>query len=267
MEEEIGEEDAMEDYHAEFASIYDRMHATVYPPEEDVHMLLRHVNLAPTSRLLDFGCGTGSHALILARQGYDVVGLDISPAMIQQAQAKGVGVSAVEFRCCDVWEYAAAVESPGFDGFFSFSNVLNCLPDRPAMEAALRAIARLVRVGGRGVVDVWNVLPLLRHGVRDTVREVMIPGAEFLQTMRTSLDGSDQRVTLGYTVFFRRASEDLWRRVDSTHRLNLLTLTEYRDLFSSNGFAIRSVVLQHPRGEVREATDDDRLVSYVLQRV
>ncbi len=38
--------------------------------------------------LLDIGCGTGSLSVVLARLGYQVVGIDLSPAMLAQAEAK-----------------------------------------------------------------------------------------------------------------------------------------------------------------------------------
>ncbi len=40
------------------------------------------------SPVLDSGCGTGEHALLLASRGLDVVGLDISPAAIAKAREK-----------------------------------------------------------------------------------------------------------------------------------------------------------------------------------
>src|SRR4051812_46912294 len=44
--------------------------------------LLEHVPVAP-ARVLDVGCGQGTQALRLAELGYEVVGLDHSPAMLR----------------------------------------------------------------------------------------------------------------------------------------------------------------------------------------
>lgn len=48
--------------------------------------LLRALQLAPGSRVLDLACGKGRHARYLADQGYDVTGLDISAQSISFAQ-------------------------------------------------------------------------------------------------------------------------------------------------------------------------------------
>ena len=37
----------------------------------------------PSRRLLDLGCGPGHHARLLASRGFDVVGIDASPSMLQ----------------------------------------------------------------------------------------------------------------------------------------------------------------------------------------
>ncbi len=42
----------------------------------------------PPAVILDVGCGTGSLSVLLAEAGYEVTGIDFSPAMISQAKAK-----------------------------------------------------------------------------------------------------------------------------------------------------------------------------------
>src|SRR5512134_3974482 len=55
-----------------------------------------------TTRILDIGCGTGRHAIELARRGYTVVGVDLSESMLNKARAKAQanGVT-VDFRQAD----------------------------------------------------------------------------------------------------------------------------------------------------------------------
>jgi SAM-dependent methyltransferase len=43
-----------------------------------------------TSPVLDSGCGTGEHSLLLAARGLDVLGIDISPTAIGRAREKAV---------------------------------------------------------------------------------------------------------------------------------------------------------------------------------
>lgn len=43
-----------------------------------------------TTRILDIGCGTGRHAIELARRGYTVVGIDLSESQLNRAKEKAL---------------------------------------------------------------------------------------------------------------------------------------------------------------------------------
>lgn len=52
-------------------------------------------------RALEVGCGTGTNALWLASQGFDVVGVDVSPLAIDMARAKAKGRPSCRFEVLD----------------------------------------------------------------------------------------------------------------------------------------------------------------------
>ena len=54
--------------------------------KKEVDFILQELKLPPGSNILDIGCGTGRHALELARRGYLVTGVDISSGMLAQAE-------------------------------------------------------------------------------------------------------------------------------------------------------------------------------------
>ena len=69
------------------AGVYDRLNATVdYGAWADYieECFAKYLNEKP-SLVLDLGCGTGSVTLELAKRGYDMTGLDISPEMLSEA--------------------------------------------------------------------------------------------------------------------------------------------------------------------------------------
>lgn len=70
---------------------------------QEVDFVIEALELNGNERVLDLGCGFGRHALELARRGYCVTGVDITPAFIDEAhrQAGLAGVKA-EFICADL---------------------------------------------------------------------------------------------------------------------------------------------------------------------
>ena len=73
------------------AHVYDAAYATV--PNWDIGRPQRaFVHLAEAGLVrgpvLDLGCGTGELSLFLARQGHEVLGIDLSPVAVRQAREK-----------------------------------------------------------------------------------------------------------------------------------------------------------------------------------
>jgi SAM-dependent methyltransferase len=64
------------------------------------------------SRVLDIGCGTGEHTILLTRLGYDVLGIDFSPHAVEQARASAAekGVDA-RFEVADAMNLGS---DPGY---------------------------------------------------------------------------------------------------------------------------------------------------------
>lgn len=66
----------------------------------EVQFVVSQMKLEPGMRILDMGCGTGRHAIELAKRGMHVTGVDLSTGMLDEARRKadaaGVGVEWIE---------------------------------------------------------------------------------------------------------------------------------------------------------------------------
>src|SRR5262245_54254303 len=60
----------------------------------EVDSLWKHLNLTPSSRIVDIGCGHRRHALALAQRGSAVVGVDFTVALLTEAQHLGAQLGA-----------------------------------------------------------------------------------------------------------------------------------------------------------------------------
>jgi len=95
------------------------------------------------SRILDVATGTGAQAFAFAKRGLDVVGVDLSAAMIRIAQKKNRD-GKVRFDVAD------ATDLPYPNGSFDVACVSFALHDMPLMirEKVLKEMVRVTRPGG-----------------------------------------------------------------------------------------------------------------------
>lgn len=125
------------DRHAE-ADEYD-----VFTPRSSERLIEafgRLTGLGKGARVADLGCGSGAFTNLLRQAGYDTVGVDISPKLIEVGHAKYPGL---DLRVGDVEQLSFAPES--FDGVM-LSGIVHHLPD-PGRCAA--EVARVLRRRGR----------------------------------------------------------------------------------------------------------------------
>lgn len=101
---------------------------------------------APPARVADLGCGTGTLSVLLAEQGFDVVGVDFSSEMLALAVAKSGSRRGLELVRGDA---AAPPLAAATCDVVLCRHVLWALPDP---QAVLDRWVRLLRPGGRLVL-------------------------------------------------------------------------------------------------------------------
>ncbi len=88
-----------------YAKTYDQESFTLGTLGE-VEFLEKELNYDRTQRILDIGCGTGRHAIELAKRGYKVTGVDLSESQLQRAREKaqeaGVSVEFLQHNACTI---------------------------------------------------------------------------------------------------------------------------------------------------------------------
>jgi SAM-dependent methyltransferase len=119
----------------------------------DVHGEAALVDSYGPASVLDAGCGTGRVALELRRRGRAVVGLDIDPAMLETARAKGPDLRWVQGDLAD----PALELGRTFDLVVMAGNVL-IFVDPGSEGRVLANAARWLEVGGR-LVSGYSLAP------------------------------------------------------------------------------------------------------------
>jgi SAM-dependent methyltransferase len=126
----------------------------------ETRFIWKALGLAKGSRVLDIPCGTGRHAVRLARRGASVLGVDITPAYLREARRAAVKLPNVRFVRGDMrriplrGEFDAAINLWTSFGYF----------EKPSDDLkTLRGVARALKPGGLFLIDTADVTTIRRR--------------------------------------------------------------------------------------------------------
>jgi glycine/sarcosine N-methyltransferase len=196
----------------------------------------RQLDQAGARRVLDAACGTGQHAIALARQGYEAVGADLSAGMIawarRSAAAEGMDIAFVGAG----FGHLAAVTEGTFDAVLCLGNSLPHVLSREGLATTLQDWAALLRPGGLLFVQNRNFDRVLAEGDRwmppQAYRE---DGREWLFVRFYDLreDG-----TLTFNMLrLRREGEGVWEQDVTSTELRPWRRAELAEAIESAGYS------------------------------
>jgi SAM-dependent methyltransferase len=165
------------------------LHAPAERTELQVGFVLERLESAAGRRVLDLACGHGRISLPLARAGWHVTGLDLSPRSLALAReaAEGEG-QAVDWVQGDMRE-----PPPGpFDAAISVFTSVGYFEDEAENQRVLGAVAATLAPGGLFLIDTINLLNLATR-YRERSWERTESGSIFLQEHEFDVLGGRNR--------------------------------------------------------------------------
>lgn len=199
--------------------------------KQDVAFLAKVLQEKKGGRILDIGCGTGRHTIGLAGEGFDVLGVDIGPALIEAAKRRTPNDLAgrARFEVGDMRdlkyreEFEAAILMDASFGFFD---------DHENYEV-LKQVARALAPGGLFFLEVFNVPALMRMAGRDWFE------TEDRTVLRETVLDLEKAVIEFRGISIRRETGE--RTVHPAQRIRFYTLPELRILLEGCGFEVAAV--------------------------
>jgi SAM-dependent methyltransferase len=179
----------------------------------------------PTRTVLDLGCGSGIYAARLADAGYHVVGVDLSPAMVELARQAAPSADIAEGSVHDFpLPRAVAITALG--------EVLNYATDaRAGLDALTLLAARAHDALEPGGVFVFDVSTPGR-GTYERFHDA----GDWALGMH-SIEHDDQTLEREIVIFTRRPDE-AFDRVDEHHVLRLYEEDDVRHALEDAGFDV-----------------------------
>jgi 2-polyprenyl-3-methyl-5-hydroxy-6-metoxy-1,4-benzoquinol methylase len=181
--------------------------------EAEVAFVVRHAAVRPPARILDVPCGSGRHALALAKAGFTVTGIDLAEAALERA-AKAASAAGVTVRFMRSNMLELDVDEPG-DALICMGNSIG-YREPASTGQLLRKLASAVRVGGRLILDTSicaeSLLPITPHRTLSFQggtyeQEIVYDSAQSIIKTRAQLTIDGTRRELLYQHFVMTSGE------------------------------------------------------------
>jgi SAM-dependent methyltransferase len=194
-------------------------------------------------RVLDMACGSGRHSLELRRRGFEVVGVDISPDLIEIARRDAVEEDLdVDFVLSDLRDLDFDSE---FDLVLNLNDgAIGYLESDEENLKTFATISRALRPAGRNLIQLPNVL----YAKERLPQRSWIPATEMIELVEHRWDKKTKRME-GKMVA-TKFGEILTSLDGIEFTQRLYTVDELRDIYTSVGMELLSTY--HGSGRPRE---------------
>ena len=245
------------DAYSSFASVYDQFMDNV-PYEEWAEYLtgLLGEYQVHDGLVLDLGCGTGSLTEILAKKGYDMIGIDNSEDMLQIAMEKradsGLDILYLlqDMREFELYGTVAAV--------VSICDSMNYLTDYEDLVQTLKLVNNYLDPQGVFIFDMNTV-----HKYRDLIGDRTIAEARDECSFIWDNDYDPETKINEYDLtLFIQEEDDLYRRFVETHYQKAYELEEVKRAIAEAGMEFVTVY----DAFTRKAPDENSERVYFIAR-
>jgi SAM-dependent methyltransferase len=223
----------------EYASAYDIIYEDKdYPGECDLLETIFRESPRPVTRVLDLGCGTGGHALELARRGYSVTGVDRSPAMLDLARTKANDTAAEV--CLELGDLRDLHLEQRFDAVIAMFAVVGYQVQDEDLRGAVASVRRHLEPGGLMIFDCWYGPAVLAQGPSHRSKTIGDPADAAERLVRTADGRLDEgRNVCVVDLHLERVREGrVVSRTAEQHEMRYFFRQELEDLVASEGLGI-----------------------------
>ncbi|MBP5972728.1 class I SAM-dependent methyltransferase [Brasilonema sp. CT11] len=175
-------------------------------------------------KILELGCGTGNHAVLLAKEGYQIHGVDLSQEMLQKADSRLSQLhpelaSQLKFTHGDIRHLRL---NQTFDVILSLFHVISYQITNEDLLAAFTTVKEHLKPGGIFVFDIWYGPAVLTERPRVRVKRLEDEKILVTRIAEPVVHANENLVDVNYQVFIKDKNSNSVNELRETHRMRYL---------------------------------------------
>jgi SAM-dependent methyltransferase len=212
--------------------------------------------------VLELGCGTGRVTIPLAKNGVEIVGLDVVPGMIDLARQKSEGVS-IEWVVADIRTFQLGRK---FRLIFESGSVFHHMLTRQDQEAYLARVREHLEDDGRLVLSLFLPKPRNLTSSEEEEEWFVAEHPDGYEIKVSGIDRYDPIRQVKTETAYRRWTDASGNAVTQVAPLSLRYVfpQEMEALLHYNGFEIDEQYGDFDQGPV---TDESRLITFICRKL
>lgn len=221
-----------------YASYYDLFYQDKDYGTESVFVadLLKRYGLPRGGNLLELGSGTGKHAECLARMGYSVCGVDLSPVMVSSAKLKSVD-EVVNQLVFEVGDVRTVRINQMFDAVVSLFHVASYQTTNTDLMAMFRTAAVHLKKGGIFLFDCWYGPAVLTNRPEVRVKMMSDSTVDVRRTAVPVMLPNKNVVEVNYSVQVKQKKGGHLAEFSEKHEIRYLFSPEVELMLELAGFS------------------------------
>jgi SAM-dependent methyltransferase len=202
-------------------------------------LLRKHAPAAQT--VLELGCGTGTHALLLAQKGYSLHGVDLSKEMLEVARQRKSSLPSdqaeqVTFSIGNARDFKLGCQ---FDVVLSLFHVVSYQASNVELQEMFDNVAGHLKPGGIFIFDYWYGPAVLSERPAVRIKRMESDDIHVTRLAEPQIDVQASCVDVNYQMIVRDKLTLNVSELTETHRMRYLFLTEIDLLARAAGFTVQ----------------------------
>lgn len=226
---------------AHYARYYDLLYTDKDYASESEYVRRLLQRFAPAAQtLVEFGCGTGNHASLLAKHGYTVHGIDLSAGMLKAAQVRKKALPRDVARRLSFGkgDLRTARFDAKFDAAISLFHVVSYQTSNADLRGAFDSVRAALQPGGVFVFDVWYGPAVLTDRPAVRVKRLEDDVIQVTRLAEPTVHANENRVDVDYQVFVTDKTSGEMQQLRETHRMRYLFQPEIALMLAQSGLTL-----------------------------